>query len=395
MPRPRARPEYTCGDQWIAEEPGRPGWYRFWLDQGTGRTRRASLRTKDLEVAKARLLDIVAGNLPKTKSSHLAPVLEAYFLERTDHLRSKGPARQAGRLLLKCWGAMVTVDAITDLLQKEFVRWSLEKGHAISYIARNLGVLAASLSHAKIGIEVTCNENAILAKWPQFNPKAAREIHEPTDAELARLLAAKLPTNLRRWILNSMATGGRPEAVIQMSPSSRIRDLGLINLNPHGRRQNKKFRATVRELPVQTVWLDQWEGEAAAAKEKGIEVPNQYCTYASVDSLDTVLRRVRLWENVNVPNLSAYSIRHRVASVLRATKQPRVPGEQISFQLGHMRLGGRGEARTTRSYGEYEPEFLAEAAAALAAWIGRVMELAEEYSHANSHRSELAKEKST
>lgn len=340
------------------------------------------------------MLDIVAGNLPKTKSSHLAPILETYYLERTDHLRSKGPARQAGRLLLKCWGSMTTVEAITDALQKEFVRWSLEKGHAISYVARNLGVLSAALSHARLSVVVIYNENAILDKWPQFNPKAAREIYEPTDEELARFLAAKLPANLRRWALNSMATGGRPEAVIQLIPSSRIRDLGLINLNPHGRRQNKKFRATVRELPMQTIWLDQWEAEAAAAKEKGIEVPNQYCTYASVDSLDTVLRRVRLWENVNIPNMSAYSIRHRVASVLRASKQPHVPGEQISFQLGHKRLGGRGEARTSRTYGEYEPEFLAEAAAALAAWIGRVTRLAEEYSHANSHKTELPRKKS-
>ena len=116
--------------------------------------------------------------------------------------------------------------------------------------------------------------------------------------------------------------------------------------------------------------------------------------HASVDSLDTVLRRVRLWENVNVPRLSAYSIRHRVASVLRASKQPHVPGEQISYQLGHKRLSDRGEARATRNYGDFGPDYLAEASAALAAWLVKVMEIADRFSHANSHADGTAGRKS-
>jgi hypothetical protein len=71
------------------------------------------------------------------------------------------------------------------------------------------------------------------------------------------------------------------------------------------------------------------------------------------------------------------SFRHRVASVLRASKRPRVPGEQISYQLGHRRPGDR----TTRGYGAYEPEYLEEAAVALDGWIRRVLELAEANPH--------------
>lgn len=377
MPRPRARTLFELGGQWIANEPGRPGFYRFWNDAGTGRTRRASLGTADFETAKQRLAEIVVRNETKTADSHLSIILENYFVEKTDHLVSKGSARNAGRLMLECWGATAKVSSLTLEQQKKFVRSSLEQNHAISTVSRNLGVLAAALAHAKVQIEIIYNEGALLTRWPEFTPKPARKSFEPNDTELARLLAADMPENLRRWIMNSMATGGRPEAVLSLTPESRARDLRLIDLNPEGRRQNKKYRATVRELPVQTRWLNTWEKEAAKAAKGGEDGPLQYCHYASVDSVDTALRRLCAKPEVNLPFLSVYSFRHRVASVLRASKSPRVPSEQISYQLGHRRPGDR----TTRGYGAYEPEYLDEAARALDAWISRVLKLVETNSH--------------
>ena len=378
MPRPRARNLFELGGQWIAEEPGRPGLYRFWNDAGTGRTRRASLGTADIETAKKRLAEIVVTGASKTNDSHLAVVLENYFIDKTDHLTSKHTARNAGRLMLECWGDLAKVRSLTEERQKKFVAWSFERNHAISTISRNLGVLAAALAHAKLRADLTYNEGAILSAWPEFKPKPARKSFEPTDTELARLLSADMPENLRRWIMNSMATGGRPEAVLNLEPASRIRDLGLIDLNPAGRRQNKKYRPTVRELPLQTRWLNRWDKDAAKAAKRGEERLAQYCGYASVDSIDTALRRVCAKPEVSLPLLSVYSFRHRVASVLRASKNPRVPGEQISYQLGHRRPGDR----TTRGYGAYGPEYLDEAARALDAWIGRVFRLVEANSHA-------------
>jgi integrase len=266
---------------------------------------------------------------------------------------------------------MHKIGAITKDKQKKFVKWSLEvKAHAISYVARNLGVLASALVHAALSVRIIYNEGAILAEWPELNPKPKREIYEPTDEELARFLAAKIPENLRRWILNSMATAGRPEAVRQLGPAQRVRDLGLIELNVPGRRQNKKYLATVRELRVQTRWLNKWE-------RKDLKLfGGRYCGYVSVDSVDTALRRWRIKKEVNVPEISAYSIRHRATSVLRASKNPRVPGEQVSYQLGHRRPAENAEARTTRGYGQFGPEYLTEAAKVLDAWITRVLALA-------------------
>ncbi len=371
MPRPRRKALFELGGQWIARENGKGFLYRYWHDAGTGHSRRVSLGTADFEEAKRILAEIVVRGEVKTANSHLSVVLEDYFLNKTDHLVSAGTARNAGRLMLACWGDLVLTGDLTEAKQKKFVKHSMELGHALATIARNLGVLAAALAHAKLPIDVIYNEGAILAKWPEIKPKAPRIIYEPTDEELARLLRASIPDDLRRWLLNAMATGGRPEAVLELEPAARKRDLGLIDLNPEGRRQNKKYRATVRELPSQTKWLDTWEKDAARLAAKGEKRAPQYCIYASVDSVDTALRRWRSKPAVNVPKISVYSIRHRATSVMRAA---RVPSEQVSFQIGHR----RPSERSTRNYGEYGPDYLADAARALEAWVSNVLRLAKQ-----------------
>ena len=376
MPRPRARPLFELGGQWISEEPGRAGLYRFWNDASTGRTRRASLGTADLGAAKIALAEIVIQGAPKTADSLLSVVLEKYFIEKTDFQRTKDMARHAGGMLLRQWGELVRISGITQERQKQFVKWAIEEqGYAISYVERILVVLSAALNHSKLTIDLVVTEGAILAKWPEISPKPPRAIYEPTDEELARLLGAAIPEDLRRWLLNAMATGGRPEAVLELVPAQRKQDLGLLDLNPAGRRQNKKYRPVVRELPTQGEWLDKWSASLRLVAVKNQPHQLRYCGYASVDSVDTALRRARVKEGVNIARLSVYSIRHRVASVLRAARDPRVPGEQISFQMGHRRPLPGAESVMTRRYGELPADYLAEAATVLEAWVTRVLRM--------------------
>jgi hypothetical protein len=151
----------------------------------------------------------------------------------------------------------------------------------------------------------------------------------------------------------------------------RVRDARLIALNRPDRRQNKKFRATVREPQTMTRWLNKWE-KAGLALYGG-----KYCGYTSVDSIDTALRRACAKKTVSLPKLSVYSFRHKGTTVLRKAA---VPAEQISHQLGHR----RPEERSTRGYGEYDPKYLAQATAALDAWIARVQRLVDRgKSHGN------------
>jgi hypothetical protein len=283
----------------------------------------------------------------------------------TDFLPSCKPARHAGSLLLECWGELVKVSAITEAKNREFVEWSLQLGHSMSYVSRNLGVAAAALAHAKVHLDLVYNEGAILNKWPHIKPKPKRKVFEPSDEELARLMAQKMPQNLRRWILCAMATVGRPTAVLELTPASRDRRYGLVNLNPEGRRQNKKFRPAVKEPKAMTKWLNKWEGRGKFA----MKPDDRYCTYSSESSIDTALARVCSPKRANLPAMSLYSFRHLGTSVLRRAK---VPKEQIDYQLGH-RQGG---ARSTQDYGQYEADYLRVASEALNAWIVRVLALA-------------------
>ena len=363
MPRPRARPLFELGGQWISTEPGRPGYYRYWNDTGNGRTRRASLGAEDLEEAKGKLSEIIVRGAPATDRTPLSIVLERYFQDRTDFLPSAKPARHAGKLFLECWGPLVRVHVLDARKLKEFVDWSASHGHSMPYIARNFSVVAAALAHSDLKLDVPMKAGAILDKWPDLKDTPKRKLFEPTDGELARLLAQPMPEGLRRWLLNSMATLGRPTAVAQLTPGQRDRREGLISLNPEGRRQNKKFRPTLREPRTMTKWLNEWEKCTNGAP---MSMNQPYCAYSNRSSIHTVLRRLCAAEKAALPRMALYSIRHRGTTVLRTAK---VPKEQIDYQLGHVQQG----ARTTQDYGQYEASYLAEAAAALDAWIGRVL----------------------
>lgn len=367
MPRPRREPLFELGGQWIAHEPSRPGYYRYWNDAGNGRTRRASLGTSNLEDAKARLADIVIRRAPASQNTHLTLVLERYFVERTDHQAGRKPARHAGKMFLACWGDLIRVSAIDNQKLKDFVDWSVNRGNSLNYIARNLSVLAAAMSHSTLAREIPMKEGALLDKWPDLKPpKRRRKVYEPTDQEIARVLRQHdLPQNLRRWILMSMATLGRPMAVAELSPAQRDRAKGMIALNPEGRRQNKKVRPTLRLPKQMTTWLNEWEGKGA----KKVPPDQRYCLYAGRSSIHTVMRRACDENKANVPRFALYSIRHRGTTVLR---EAMVPKEFIDWQLGHVQAG----AQSTRDYGEFPPSYGIQATRALEAWIARVLKLA-------------------
>jgi hypothetical protein len=259
MPRPRSSPLFELAGQWIATDPGSHNYYRFWTEPGSGRTRRASLGTDDLERAKIIFAQAVLIEGPKTPDSPLSAVLEAYFVGRTDKLPSAKHARLAGKTLLKCWGDNVRVSEISEAKQKAFAEWSLGKGHALSYLSRNLSVLAAAIAHAGLGLRVYFGKAQIKDRWA-LQTKAPRKIFIPSDEELARFLsAANLPDACLRWCIIASLTGARPEAALDLAPGQRIRDAGLVDLNPQGRVQTKKYRPAVREPKALKGWLNKWE----------------------------------------------------------------------------------------------------------------------------------------
>ncbi len=297
MPRPRAHQLFEIGGQWIARDPGSPFLHRFWTEPGTRRTRRQSLRTEDLEQAKRLLAEIIVKGAPKTSRTSLAVVLHKYFDERTDKLPSGKNARLAGRTLLSYLGETVRVEAITEAKQKEFAEWSIQQGHSLGYISRNLSVLSAALAFSKIDRKIIFKEAVMVERWA-LGAKARIKRLTPSDEELARFLAAEMPKGLWRWCVISLLTGARPAAAMELTPSQRNRDNGTLDLNPAGRRQNKKYRANVREPLSLKAWLDSWEVEMREERAKREKIANPdisgdtYCGYATIESVQTMIDRL-------------------------------------------------------------------------------------------------------
>jgi hypothetical protein len=361
MPRPRARSLFELGGHWIAEVPNRAGYYDFWTDASNGGTRRRSLGTSDIEQAKLKLAEIVLQGAPATVSTPLSIIFENYFLERTDRLPSAKAARTAGRMYLEEWGTKVRANDVTEAKQREFATTRADLGNSLGYIARTQTVLSAALRHAGLTVKVFISESHMRDVW-KIKAKPPRKVFIPTDQQMAMIVREKMPEDLSRWLLISMATACRPEAAVDLGPKQRIPDAQAINLNPEGRQQNKKFRPILRCPKVLTVALNRWD-------KAGLDAHGgKYCGYASVDSVDSALERVCKRKHINLPQMSVYSIRHKVTTVMRAAGVPR---EQIDRQLGHVGAG----ARTTEDYGEYSPDFQRESAAAIDVWIRRLRAL--------------------
>lgn len=356
MPRPRTNALLELGGQWLGRIGNSPIYYRHWTDPGTHRTRRASLGTDDFERAKILFAQAVLIKGPKTPDAPLSAVLESYFQERTDKLPSAKHARLAGRLLLECWGDTIRCSQITETKQRQFAEACLARRHSASYISRNLSVCAAAMAHSGLHVHVFFGKRQLSERW-SLKPKPPRKVFIPTDDELARFLSADLPSDFFRWCVVACLTGARPGAVLDIAPGSRIRDAGLLNLNPEGRTQNKKYRPTVREPKALKAWLNTWE------RDRPRNVENwRYCMYSTVESVQTACERARL--KTGIP-MSVYSFRHKVVTVLR---KARIPEDQIALQLGHR----RAETGITAGYGEWSPDYLAPAAKALDAWWAKI-----------------------
>lgn len=353
MPRKPARSLFSIGNQWIAKDPQSKYLYRFWTEPGTGRTRRSSLGTENLEQAKVVFAEAVLKQSPKGLDSPLSVILEHYFTSHTDSLPSKDVARSHGRILLKFFGATSKARQLTDAKQQEFVKRCLDDDLTLAYVARIMTTLSSALTHSKIRDPEICYTESAMRKAWKFASSPVRRAHIPTDEECVRLLNSKMPEMLLRWLIIQTMTAARPQAGVDLAPDQINRETGIVDLNPKDRPQNKKFRPKIRGPRPLLRMLEIWEA-------RGLEpFGDRYCGYATLEGIKTALQR--LASTTGIP-VSTYSFRHKATTVLR---RARVSEDQIALMLGHQRTN----VRTTAAYGDWSPDYLNEASQALARWF--------------------------
>jgi len=277
----------------------------------------------------------------------------AYHKGKTDAQRSGKMARTATRKVLAHFGGGVLLSDLTPDALAAFARAQVATGASHAYVQRILGVIAAGLAWSGVpGVKIPRSLEWLGQQAP--SEKAPRRVPVPDDRALTRLLCAPVSEPLFRWMLLSLATGARPGAALDLAPAQR-HDV-VIDLNPAGRRQNKKHRPIVREPAFLTPWLDLWEKDAATA------LHGRYVAYASVSAIQTALDRLSEATGIKV---SAYSFRHKVVTVLRRYKRAGVTEDDIAWQMGHK----RPDLRVTGGYGELDPDHLFEPCRALDSWL--------------------------
>ncbi len=240
--------------------------------------------------------------------------------------KPSGPqGRYAGALILEFWGDTAHVSDVSYKKQEAFAEWSRAKGHSVSYIARNLGVLSAALKHT-LGdraprVKAFASTIAERLNLPEPEPRG----WIPTDAQLAEFLDSlegDQAEHIFRYSILALHTLARPAAILELKPKYIDRHRGLIDLNPPERRQTKKRRPVVRVPSTLEPWLDHWNVPANELFVTHHGLP--------VGSVRNTFRRHG--RDLGMPELVPYSLRHKMATELSARG---IPVQQLAYQIAH------------------------------------------------------------
>lgn len=189
-------------------------YYAIWTE--AGRTRRASLHTKDSERAERNLADLKRALAGKTET--VADIMEAYLADRDGIATAPERLRFAWKALQGTFGHL-RPDQIDRFLCR---RYAATRGAAAGTVIKELTVLRAGLrwqdKHTPAQIEIPSGE-------PPRDRYLSRE-------EYARLLAVAGSPHMRLFIVLGIATAGRASALLGLSWDRVDFVRGQINLGP-------------------------------------------------------------------------------------------------------------------------------------------------------------------
>ena len=365
------------GSYWLSRKPGRDGaddaWCRTWYDARTRQTCRVSLGTTDFQEASLRLAAWVVANARFQKAAPDQVLIETLLLNYWNDHAQHLPSAKTQWLGLSYWQEFWTgrtVAEITPYEQRQFREWLAGRGTGPSGIDRILSVGRAALNRARKWQEVsevphifgTITAEAKRAREPKGRPVSPEE--------LARLFDAVRSRHMLTFLLIASNTLARPAAILDVGPSQFDEAHGLLDLNPPGRPQNKKFRPIVPVTPTLMPWL-----------RRDVGPSGRYVSYRKmpVRSILHMWRLTRAESGLD-ERVTPYSIRHGLS---REMRKRHVPTEQISLFLGHL---PDGSAATTSIYAPYEPGFLTDAVAAIESVMA---EIQTHLKHAQIDRPEI------
>lgn len=261
---------------------------------------------------------------------------------------SKLPSAESAKKSLWYWTEFfgdITVDDISIDRQEEFVEHLRGLGQADGYVSRILSVGRSALNRARKRGEIR-NVPFI----PDVMDEQDRRDRDPkgrplTMAEVGRILDSIDDIqggHMMPFCMVMMNTVCRPDAALDLQSPQLDWDSSLVQLNPPGRKQTKKFRPIVPMTETLKFHLADTDGPIVSDVDGEL-----------MESVKKAWRGMRKRAGLEEDLLvQPYSFRHTMG---RALRKQGAPGEQIELMMGHIRPTGRSSV--TSIYAPYEPDY--------------------------------------
>ncbi len=352
------------GSYWLSKKPGRAGasdpWCRTWYDSRARQTCRVSLGTADFQEASLTLASWVveSGNLHSNIERDkvlIEAVLTTYWHEHAQKLASAFTAWNGLSYWSEFWIGKTVAD-ITGHEQRRFRKWLAGKGLDAGGIDRVLSDGRAALNRAVKWQELISAPHIFQLQTAE-DRRSRQPMGRPVvPLEMARLFDATKSRHMLAYLVIATNTLARPAAILDLRRAQFDQPHNHVDLNPPGRRQNKKFRPILAVTPTLKPWLDALTDPA-----------ERYVAYGRrpIKSISTAWELLVKEAGLD-DRVTPYSIRHGMAREMRKRK---VPKEQISIFLGHL---PKDSDATTSIYAPYEPDYCTEAVAAIESVMAEV-----------------------
>lgn len=421
MPKKKRQdPLYRRGKFWLAWDRKPDGSLRspflqvFWYDERRRGNRSTSTRTASLEDAKAELdriyLEQTGDRDPARKGGYLlSDAIAAYLTLHAAERSSAGAIRarldhvldyQEDRKL-----EHATCEEIDDEWVGRFRAWAAKRPilspKGLKLRERSPATIEASVAQLSASIwDAYRRRNA--KHPPAFRPRDLRSlnrspVHRSSIAELAAMFRycvwpdvraelalehwgrRKAPYSeaeiiairrrerapLHRFLIVSVATLARPDAAhdVSLDPARRqwISNARILSLNPTGRIQTKKFRATVPIAEQVAPWLDAAFAEWAAAREaarreRGPAPPPPF--FVGPRNIRRAWQGMAQALGLPLEREAGEKLIRRSMGKLLRDRLPKADWPEITLFMGHDDFD-----QTTDIYAPFSPDYLAAARA--------------------------------
>jgi len=247
------------------------------------------------------------------------------------------------------------------LRQHAFLEWARNnfdlKPKSLSNYMGTIAAAMAMAARPRIAATIDGEEEVLILDKPVFIETGERNISNilraprsvprhavPTIKELASIIDEIEEEHVFRYVIVALNTWARPEAVCQLDFSEQVDfSRGIISLNPPGRVQTQKIRPVIpmtQNLRAWSLWWNcarpiAYQGKPVAAMSP--RTLAKACLRAGVEKI------------------TAYTLRHFMATNIRNVEGIPVSREQRAQWLGHVDPDHR---MTEKWYESYDADFL-------------------------------------